>query len=88
MGDYEKAHAAALQAVKINPGSGNNYVNVTYSYQWINQLDQAKAAVQESRAHKVDSPWFPLVLYNVNFLEHDVAAMEQAGGQRDGQTRS
>ncbi|NDQ56011.1 MAG: protein kinase [Acidipila sp.] len=77
MGDYEKANAAALQAVKLNSGSGNNYVNVTYSYQWLNQLNQAKAAVQESRAHNLDSPWLPLVLYNVHFLEHDAAAMER-----------
>jgi eukaryotic-like serine/threonine-protein kinase len=77
MGDYEKARAAALQAWKINSGSGNNSVNLTYSYQWINQLDQAKALVQDARAHHVDSPWFPLVLYNVDFLQHDTAGMEQ-----------
>ena len=77
MGDYDKAHAAALQAWKLNSGSGNNSVNLTYSYQWINQLDQAKALVQESRAHHVDSPWFPLVLYNVEFLQHDPAGMER-----------
>jgi serine/threonine protein kinase len=77
MGDYEKAHAAALQALKLNPGSGNNYVNLAYSYQWIDQLDQAKATVQESRAHNLDSPWLPLVLYSVDFLAHDAAAMER-----------
>jgi serine/threonine protein kinase/tetratricopeptide (TPR) repeat protein len=81
MGDYEKARAAALQSVKINPGSSNNYVSVAYSYQWLNQLDQAKAAVQESRANKLESPWFPLLLYNVNFLEHNTAGMDsQATG--------
>jgi tetratricopeptide (TPR) repeat protein len=77
MGDYEKAHAAALQAVKINPGSGNNFVNLMYSYQWINQLDQSKAAAQESRSHNIDSPWIPLVLYNVDFLLHDGAGMQK-----------
>jgi eukaryotic-like serine/threonine-protein kinase len=77
MGDYEKAHAAALQAFKLNPGSGNNNVNLGYNYQWINQLDQAKATVKESRAHNVDSPWLPLLLYNVDFLEHDAAGMQQ-----------
>jgi tetratricopeptide (TPR) repeat protein len=77
MGDYEKARAAALQAWTINSGSGNNSVNLTYSYQWMNQLDQAKALVQDSRAHHVDSPWFPLVLYNVDFLQHDTAGMER-----------
>jgi tetratricopeptide (TPR) repeat protein/predicted Ser/Thr protein kinase len=77
MGDYERAHAAALEAWKINSSSGNNSVNLAYSYQWINQLDQAKATVQNSRAHHVDSPWFPLVLYNVDFLQHDAAGMER-----------
>jgi tetratricopeptide (TPR) repeat protein/predicted Ser/Thr protein kinase len=77
MGDYEKARAAALQAWKINSGSGNNSVNLTYSYQWMNQLNQAKALVQDSRAHHVDSPWFPLVLYTVDFLQHDAAGMER-----------
>jgi eukaryotic-like serine/threonine-protein kinase len=77
VGDYEKSHAAALQSVRINPGSSNNFVSVTYAYQWINQLDQAKATAQESRAHNLDSPWLPLILYNVYFLAHDPAAMEQ-----------
>ena len=77
MGDYEKAQAAALQAFKLNPGSGNNNVNLGYSYQWINQLDQAKVTVRESRAHNIDSPWLPLLLYNVDFLEHDAAGMQQ-----------
>jgi tetratricopeptide (TPR) repeat protein len=84
MGDYQKARASALQAWKINSGSGNNSVNLTYSYQWINQLDQAKALVQDARAHHVDSPWFPLVLYNVDFLQHDAAGMERQVGDATG----
>jgi eukaryotic-like serine/threonine-protein kinase len=76
MGDYRKANAAALQALNLNPGSGNNYVNLAYTYQWIDQLDQAKATVRESRAHKIDSPWLPLVLYVANFLQHNPAEMQ------------
>ena len=77
MGDYPKANAAALQALNLNPASGNNVVNLALSYQWINQLDRAKATAKESRAHGVDSPWLPLVLYLVNFLEHDAVGMQQ-----------
>jgi serine/threonine protein kinase/Flp pilus assembly protein TadD len=83
-GNYEKAHASGLQAWKINSNSGNNSVNLAYSYQWINQLDQAKATVQDSRAHNVDSPWFPLLLYNVDFLQHDAAGMERQVGDATG----
>jgi tetratricopeptide (TPR) repeat protein len=86
MGDYPKANAAALQALKLNSGSGNNYVNLAYSYQWINQLQQAEATVQQSRAHNIDSPWLPLVLYNVYFLQHDAAAMERQVASAMGKT--
>jgi eukaryotic-like serine/threonine-protein kinase len=77
LGDYEKAQQAAQQALTINPGSGNNFVGLAYAWQWINQLDKAKATVQESRDHHLDSPWLPLILYNVYFLEHDAAAMDR-----------
>ncbi|HEV2420734.1 MAG TPA: protein kinase [Candidatus Acidoferrales bacterium] len=77
MGDYRKGQAAALQALKLNSGSGNNVVNLSYSYQWIDQLEQAKATIREAHAHNVDSPWIPLLLYNVDFLEHDAAGMAQ-----------
>ena len=83
-GDYQRAHIAALQAVKINPGSSNNYANLVYTYQWLNQLEQAKAAVQESRANKLESPWFHLLLYNVNFLERNTAGMESEAASTTG----
>jgi serine/threonine protein kinase len=86
MGEYAKANASAQQAEQINPVSGNNYVNLAYSYQWIGQLDQAKATVRESRAHKIDSPWLPLILYNVDFLLHDNAGMEQQVADAAGKT--
>jgi eukaryotic-like serine/threonine-protein kinase len=76
MGDYPKANAAAEQALKLNPVSGNNTVNASYSYQWTGQLDQAKTTIREARARNVDSPWVPLVLYMVNFLQHQPAEMQ------------
>jgi eukaryotic-like serine/threonine-protein kinase len=77
MGNYEKAKENALQAFKINPGSGNNSVNLTYSYQWVGQFEQAEATARERRARNVDSPWFPLALYMLDFLKHDAAGMKQ-----------
>jgi eukaryotic-like serine/threonine-protein kinase len=70
--------------VKVNPGSSNNYANVAYTYQWLNQLQQAKDEVQESRANKLDSPWYPLILYNVDFLAHDTAGMESEAASATG----
>ncbi len=77
LGDDEKCLQAAQEAVRLNSGSANNAVNLVYAYQWVNRLDEAKAAAREAKAHNLDSPSTPLVLYVVNFLEHDTAAMER-----------
>jgi eukaryotic-like serine/threonine-protein kinase len=86
MGDYDKAHAAALQALKNNSASGNNLVNSIYSYQWVNQLNQGREAAQEGRKHNVDSPWIPLVLYTIDFLENDNAGMQRQVADATGKT--
>ena len=76
-GDYDKANTAAERGFKINPASSNNYVSLIYCDQWLNRLDQAKARAQQSRSNKLDSPWFPIVLYVVAFLQNDATGMEQ-----------
>jgi len=84
LGNYETSHRAAQEAYRINPGSGDNLVNLMYANQWLNRLDEAKATLQDSRAHNVESPWIPLVVYMLNFLEHDAAGMDQQVAQAIG----
>jgi tetratricopeptide (TPR) repeat protein len=76
-GDYKKAYIAAQQAFKINPASSNNYVSLIYALQWLNRLDQAKATAQDAHVKKLDSPWTPLILYVIDFLERNTAGMER-----------
>jgi tetratricopeptide (TPR) repeat protein len=77
LGDYEKAHRAAQDAFRINPASGNNLVNVMYADQWLNRVAEARSTLQAARTHNVDSPWVALVVYMLDFLQHDAAGMEQ-----------
>ena len=70
-GDYAKSDTAARRGFEINPDSSNNYVSLIYCDQDLGRLDQAKAAVEQSRAKKLNSPWFPIVLYMVDFLQND-----------------
>ena len=78
-GDYLKSEAAAKRAFEINPDSSNNYVSLMYCDQYLGKLDQVKAAAEESRAKKLNSPWYPLILYVVDFLQNNAAGMaEQA----------
>ncbi|MGH8092440.1 MAG: adenylate/guanylate cyclase domain-containing protein [Chthoniobacterales bacterium] len=77
LGDYAKADAAAQRGFQINPASSNNYVSLIYCDQWLNRLDQAKATAEDARRKKLYSPWFPIILYVVDFLKNDPAGMEQ-----------
>jgi eukaryotic-like serine/threonine-protein kinase len=82
-GDYARADAAAKRAFEINPDSSNNYVSLMYCDQYLGRLDQAKAAAEQSRARKLNSPWYPLILYVVDFLQNNPAGMaEQATATR------
>jgi len=84
LGNYDTSHRAAQEAYRINPGSGDNVVNLMYADQWLNRLDEAKATLQEARAHNVESPWVPLVVYMLNFLQHDPAGMDHEVAQATG----
>ncbi|MGH9475670.1 MAG: serine/threonine-protein kinase [Terriglobales bacterium] len=81
MGDYPRALADAETAVRLGPGSSNNVVNLAFSQLWLNDLAGAHATVAAARARKLNSPWYPLVLYQVAFLRHDAAGMAQAAAQ-------
>jgi tetratricopeptide (TPR) repeat protein len=76
-GDYARADAAAKRAFEINPDSSNNYVSLMYCDQYLGRYDQAKGAAEQSHAQKLNSPWYPLILYVVAFLPNDSAGMAQ-----------
>ncbi len=77
LGDYDKALAANQEALKLSPGSGLSYTNLVGGYLSLNRLDEATATAQEAQAHNLDNPANHLVLYEIDFLEHDTAGMER-----------
>jgi tetratricopeptide (TPR) repeat protein len=77
LGDYDKGLAASQEALKLNPGSGLNYGNLAFSYVGVNRLDEAKATAKEAQARHLDTPIIHLVLYQIDFLQHDAADMER-----------
>jgi len=83
-GDYPKADAAAKRAFEINPDSSNNYVSLMYCDQYLGRYDQAKAAAEQSRAKRLNSPWYPLILYVVEFLQNNPAGMAQQAAATQG----
>jgi hypothetical protein len=55
-----------------------------YCDQYLGQYDQAKAAAEQSRAKKLNSPWYPLILYVVDFLQNNPAGMAQQAAATQG----
>jgi eukaryotic-like serine/threonine-protein kinase len=79
MGQYDKSYSAAILSLNLNPESSNNFVSVACANQWLNHLDEIKSTAQKAHDRKLESPWMPLILYQVAFLQYDPAAMgEQA----------
>jgi DNA-binding winged helix-turn-helix (wHTH) protein/Flp pilus assembly protein TadD len=77
LGDYDKALAAYQESVRLNPERAITGANLVLSYIALNRLDEAKAAVQDMQAHKLESPVLHVGLYALAFLQHDRAGMER-----------
>ena len=74
LGQYEKALADTLEAVRIAP-DGLSYGNLVTFNVILNRLDQARAAADEALAKNLDSPELQICLYQLAFLKNDPAAM-------------
>ena len=83
-GQYEKALAAANLSVDLAPESANNFVSVAYAQFWLNHLEEVKATEQKAAAKNLESPWLPQILYCVNFLQRDQAAMVKEAARSKG----
>jgi hypothetical protein len=55
-----------------------------YCDQYLGRLDQAKAAAEQSQAKKLNSPWYPLILYVVDFLQNNPTGMAEQAAATQG----
>jgi eukaryotic-like serine/threonine-protein kinase len=77
LGEYGKALDARQKTLKLDAGGAAHYGNLVGAYLYCNLLDEAKATAQEAQAHNLDSPIIHKHLYEVGFLQNDVAGMER-----------
>jgi eukaryotic-like serine/threonine-protein kinase len=76
LGDYEKALTASQEDLKLS-ADGLSYTNLVGGYVNVNRLDEARETAQEAQAHNLDNPANHLLLYGIDFLQHDAAGMER-----------
>ena len=74
VGQYDKALAESLASLRLRP-SAPEYANVASSYLNLGRVQEARATADEAQAKKLDSPNLRLFLYELAFLQNDVAGM-------------
>jgi serine/threonine protein kinase len=77
LGQYDKAVAASLEDLHLNPGSAAAFTNLVGLYAALDQLDNAKSKYKEAIEHKVNNPFLRGNRYGVAFLENDTVEMTQ-----------
>jgi eukaryotic-like serine/threonine-protein kinase len=77
IGQYEKASEEAREAITLKEDSPIVYAFLMFSDMAQLRLDEAMAAYEQARQHKLYSPLYPPALYQIAFLQNDGARMAQ-----------
>ncbi len=81
IGRYEEALEEALEGIRLNPDAGVGYASLAVSYLSLGRYHDAKRAIQQALARKLQPPHYRYMLYSIAFLEGDTPAMaEQVAG--------
>jgi len=77
LGQYEKAVAETLEAIRLNPDSVVGYSNLVSLYAAGNRLDEAKSTYEQALARKLENHIMHANRYGVAFLEGDTSEMQR-----------
>jgi tetratricopeptide (TPR) repeat protein len=77
LGRYEASVSESREALKLDDGNPNTYFNLANAYLALGRLDDAKATLDQSAAHKIDAPNLYQCRYWLGFLQGDEANMKQ-----------
>jgi len=77
LGQYDKALAQTQEAVRLEPNAVVMYGNLAGIYLALNLPDDAKKAIEDAQAHKLEGDYLHQEIYYVAFLKGDAAEMER-----------
>ena len=77
LGEHEKSLELRRQSLKLDPDNPMSYWGLSAAYLTMNQLDEARATIEQAQARKLEAPRFHGVLYQVALQQRDTAAIER-----------
>jgi tetratricopeptide (TPR) repeat protein len=77
LGQYEKAYTEAKEVLRLDPNNVLAWGDLVSILVNLNRLDEARAAVLEAQNRKADSTDLRAAMYQLAFVQNDVAAMSQ-----------
>ncbi len=77
IGRYPEALEAARDGVRLNPDAGVAYAALAHSSICLGQYREARAALDQAMARKLDPPYSRYMLYGIAILQGDTTAMQQ-----------
>jgi eukaryotic-like serine/threonine-protein kinase len=83
LGQYDKAQAEALEAIRISPNAVG-YHELISGYLHLNRFDEARHWLADAKAREFESPDLSGVSYELSFLQNDGAGMAELVSQSKG----
>ena len=83
-GKYEESVKEGKIAIGLDPDFPIGYNILAYSYVALDRLDEAESTLQRAFERKLESPYFPVELYDIAFLKGDKTGMEREAAQAQG----
>ncbi len=84
VGNYERSIEEAKKAIELDPDHTFAYVNLGFSYFYLNRLEEAENTLQRASERKLGIPESLLLGYYIAFLKGDTAAMNRYAAQAKG----
>jgi len=81
IGQHERALEEAREGVRLNPDAGVAYASVAHSSICLDRYQDARAAIEQAAARKLEPPYSRYMLYGIAFLEGDPGAMQEQVGR-------
>ena len=75
VGRFEKAIAAAREALRLNSANAVNYVNEGEMLLHLNRFAEARQVFEQASEQNLDNLWFHTYLYQIAFILDNTAAM-------------